>query len=73
MASKVQQEPGLKVLCCRAVLDNLPEVPPEKFDKLAGVIKKIISQVGVRIREGEMTSCCVLSLVYCVHACPVCV
>jgi hypothetical protein len=45
------------------VLDNLPQVPPEKFDKLAGVVKKIISQVGVQIREGEDfgTSC------WCMH------
>ena len=39
-----------------AVLDNLPQVPPEKFEKLAGVVKKIISQVGVQIREGEVFS-----------------
>ena len=35
-----------------AVLDNLPKVPHEKYDKLAGVVRKVISQVGVSIRGG---------------------
>ncbi len=35
-----------------AVLDNLPKVPHEKYDKLAGVVRKVISQVGVTIRGG---------------------
>ena len=30
---------------CIAVVDNLPEVPPEKFDKLTGILKKLFSQV----------------------------
>ncbi|KAG6517054.1 eukaryotic translation initiation factor 3 subunit B-like [Zingiber officinale] len=33
------------------VVDNLPVVPPEKFEKLEGVIRKIYSQIGT-IREG---------------------
>jgi translation initiation factor 3 subunit B len=36
------------------VLDNLPRVPPEKYEKLAGVVRKIVSQVGVTIREGKL-------------------
>ena len=39
-----------------AVLDNLPKVEAAKYDKLAGVVRKIISQVGVSIRGG-MPSC----------------
>ena len=39
-----------------AVLDNLPKVEAAKYDKLAGVVRKIISQVGVSIRGGA-TSC----------------
>ncbi|XP_008786288.2 eukaryotic translation initiation factor 3 subunit B-like [Phoenix dactylifera] len=35
------------------VVDNLPVVPPEKFEKLEGVIRKIYSQIGV-IREGGL-------------------
>ena len=31
--------------------DNLPVVPPEKFDKLASVVRKIFGQIG-NIREG---------------------
>ncbi len=34
------------------MLDNLPKVPHEKYDKLAGVVRKVISQVGVSIRGG---------------------
>lgn len=33
------------------VVDNLPVVLPEKFEKLEGVIRKIYSQIGT-IREG---------------------
>jgi translation initiation factor 3 subunit B len=29
------------------VVDNLPVVPKEKFDKLEGVVRKIYSQIGV--------------------------
>ncbi|XP_073111676.1 eukaryotic translation initiation factor 3 subunit B [Elaeis guineensis] len=36
------------------VVDNLPVVPPEKFEKLEGVIRKIYSQTGV-IREGGLS------------------
>ncbi|XP_074557396.1 eukaryotic translation initiation factor 3 subunit B-like [Curcuma longa] len=32
------------------VVDNLPVVPPEKFEKLEGVVRKIYSQIGT-IRE----------------------
>lgn len=35
------------------VVGNLPVVPPEKYDKLCTVIKKIYSQIG-NIREGGM-------------------
>lgn len=35
------------------VVDNLPVVPPEKFEKLEGVIRKIYSQIGM-IREGGL-------------------
>ncbi|XP_010933521.1 eukaryotic translation initiation factor 3 subunit B [Elaeis guineensis] len=35
------------------MVDNLPVVPPEKFEKLEGVIRKIYSQIGV-IREGGL-------------------
>lgn len=35
------------------VVDNLPVVPPEKFDKLEGVVRKIYSQIGI-IREGGL-------------------
>ena len=34
------------------MLDNLPKVPHEKYDKLAGVVRKVINQVGVSIRGG---------------------
>ena len=39
--------------CCVAVVDNLPQVPPEKYEKLSGVVKKVISQAKVVIRDGE--------------------
>eukprot|EP00271_Cylindrocystis_brebissonii_P008842 TRINITY_DN23358_c0_g1_i1.p1 TRINITY_DN23358_c0_g1~~TRINITY_DN23358_c0_g1_i1.p1 ORF type:complete len:867 (-),score=244.90 TRINITY_DN23358_c0_g1_i1:372-2972(-) len=35
------------------VVDNLPNVEPSKFDKLAGVVKKIFSQMGT-IRENGL-------------------
>jgi translation initiation factor 3 subunit B len=35
------------------VVDNLPVVPPEKFEKLENVIRKIYSQIGV-IRENGL-------------------
>ncbi|XP_072963175.1 eukaryotic translation initiation factor 3 subunit B-like [Typha angustifolia] len=35
------------------VVDNLPVVAPEKFEKLEGVIRKIYSQIGV-IKEGGL-------------------
>ncbi|KMZ67384.1 putative Eukaryotic translation initiation factor 3 subunit [Zostera marina] len=35
------------------VVDNLPIVPPEKFDKLEGVIRKIYSQLGV-LKDGGL-------------------
>ncbi|GAB4828263.1 Eukaryotic translation initiation factor 3 subunit B [Ancistrocladus abbreviatus] len=35
------------------VVDNLPQVPKEKFEKLEGVIRKIYSQIGV-IKEGGL-------------------
>lgn len=35
------------------VVDNLPVVPPEKFEKLENVIRKIYSQIGA-IKEGGL-------------------
>ncbi|XP_078439767.1 eukaryotic translation initiation factor 3 subunit B-like [Wolffia australiana] len=35
------------------VVDNLPVVPPEKFEKLENVVRKIYSQIGV-IKEGGL-------------------
>lgn len=35
------------------VVDNLPVVPKEKFEKLEGVVRKIYSQLGV-IKEGGL-------------------
>ena len=35
------------------VVDNLPVVPPEKFEKLENVVRKIYSQIGV-IRDGGL-------------------
>lgn len=35
------------------VVDNLPVVSKEKFDKLEGVVRKIYSQIGV-IKEGGL-------------------
>jgi translation initiation factor 3 subunit B len=34
------------------VVDNLPVVPKEKFDKLEGVVRKIYSQIGVIKEDG---------------------
>lgn len=34
------------------VVDNLPVVPKEKFEKLEGVIRKIYSQIGVIKEDG---------------------
>lgn len=34
------------------VVDNLPVVPREKFEKLEGVIRKIYSQIGVIKEDG---------------------
>ena len=34
------------------VVDNLPVVPKEKFEKLEGVIRKIYSQIGVIKDDG---------------------
>ena len=35
------------------MVDNLPVVPPEKFEKLENVIRKIYSQIGV-IKDGGL-------------------
>ena len=35
------------------VVDNLPEVPPEKYEKLVGVIRKIFARTGT-IRENGL-------------------
>lgn len=35
------------------VVDNIPEVPKEKFEKLENVIRKIYGQIGV-IKEGGL-------------------
>lgn len=34
------------------VVDNLPVVPREKFEKLEGVVRKIFSQIGVIKEDG---------------------
>ena len=34
------------------VVDNLPVVPPEKFEKLEGVVRKIFGQIGVIKDDG---------------------
>lgn len=34
------------------VVDNLPVVPKEKFEKLEGVVRKIYSQIGVIKEDG---------------------
>lgn len=34
------------------VVDNLPVVPPEKFDKLESVVRKIYNQIGVIKEDG---------------------
>ena len=34
------------------VVDNLPVVPPEKFEKLQTVAKKIFGQIGVIVEGG---------------------
>ena len=34
------------------VVDNLPVVPPEKFEKLEGVVRKIYSQIGTIKEDG---------------------
>lgn len=34
------------------VVDNLPVVPKEKFEKLEGVIRKIYSQIGIIKEDG---------------------
>ena len=34
-------------------MDNLPQVPPEKYGKLTAILTKILSGVG-RIREGGL-------------------
>ncbi len=44
----------MHILC--AVVDNLPIVPEEKFEKLSGVVKKVISQAHGIIREGPLSS-----------------
>ncbi len=36
-------------------MDNLPQVPPEKQEKLAAVIKRLYAQIGT-IREGVLSS-----------------
>lgn len=41
---------------CVLFVANLPVVPPEKYDKLLTVVRKIYSQIGA-IREGV---CCTL-------------
>ncbi|CAM8895270.1 unnamed protein product [Rhodiola kirilowii] len=37
---------------CIIVVDNIPEVPREKFEKLENVIRKIYSQIGVIKEDG---------------------
>ena len=44
-------------------MDNLPQVPPEKQEKLAAVIKRLYAHIGT-IREGLLcTRCSLLSAV----------
>ena len=40
------------------VVDNLPVVPEEKYEKLLTVLKKIYGQIG-HVREGELCFVCV--------------
>lgn len=42
----------LKNVAPSPVVDNLPSVPEEKYEKLVNVLKKIYGQIG-NIREGE--------------------
>ncbi|BDA47339.1 Eukaryotic translation initiation factor 3 subunit B [Coccomyxa sp. Obi] len=46
---EIQTETGFGSV---VVVDNLPIVPEEKFEKLSGVVKKVISQAHGIIREG---------------------
>jgi translation initiation factor 3 subunit B len=36
------------------IVDNLPVVPREKFDKLEGVVRKIYSQIGMIKEDGGL-------------------
>jgi hypothetical protein len=38
-----------------AVVDNLPVVPEEKYEKLVSVLKKIYGQIG-HVREGKVST-----------------
>lgn len=42
------------------VADNLPEVGPDKYDKLTGLLNRIYGQVGT-IREGKHVHALMLS------------
>ena len=50
MDNTPEEPPGYS---CVLFVANLPVVPPEKYDKLLTVVRKIYSQIGV-IREGEL-------------------
>jgi hypothetical protein len=42
------------ILLAAAVVDNLPVVPEEKYEKLVNVLKKIYGQIGT-VRDGGWT------------------
>lgn len=45
--------PAVCCVCPPAVVDNLPQVPAEKYEKLTAILTKILSGSG-RIREGGL-------------------
>ena len=46
---QIQRDTGFS---CVVVVDNLPVVPPQKFDKLLNVLKKIFGQLGELTEDG---------------------
>ena len=52
MSTLIEFSCNCVIVVC-AVVDNLPIVPEEKFEKLSGVVKKVISQAHGIIREGR--------------------
>ena len=47
---EVESETGFE---CFIIVDNIPVVPREKYEKLSAVLRKLFSQIGT-IREGGM-------------------